>query len=132
MVPDTATTRCVGQRPAFAVFEDLAILEDYDLVGAQNGRQPVSDDDGRPPLQQPVDGVFQQTLGCRVEARGRLVEDDQAGVLEIDPSKSQELGFAGREALPSCPQFGVQAIRQRLVPFPQPKLAQRAEDLLVG
>ena len=52
-----------------AVFEDSALVQDQDLVGALHGRQAVGDNDARPRLQQLVHRAFDELLGGRIETR---------------------------------------------------------------
>src|SRR3954469_22729622 len=50
-----------------AALDDLATVEDDDLVGVPHGREPVRDRDRRPPLCQPVEGLLHQAFGLGVE-----------------------------------------------------------------
>jgi hypothetical protein len=52
----------------------------------------VGNDDPGSAGKQSVDGMFDIALGGGVEARRRLVEDDQAGIAQEDADKGQELG----------------------------------------
>ena len=69
----------LGVRPAF---EDLALLDDEDLVGTANGGQAVRDDEGGPALAKVVEALLDERLGLTVEAGGRLVEDEDARIGE--------------------------------------------------
>lgn len=57
-----------------ALFHYSPLLENDDPVGAANGRQPVSDDEGRPPLTDSMERQVEFLLVASVEARHRLVE----------------------------------------------------------
>ncbi len=59
-----------------ALLHDSPFLEDDDPVGAANRREPVSDDEGRPPLADGLERQVELLLVSRVEARHRFVEDE--------------------------------------------------------
>ena len=63
-----------------AALDDLAALEHQDLIGAPNRREPVRDHERRPPLPQRLQAVLDQRLALAVEARRRLVEDQDPRV----------------------------------------------------
>ena len=58
-----------------ARFAQLALVQDEDLVHVLDGRQPVRDGDRRAACHQDVQRVPDQHLGLGVDARRRLVED---------------------------------------------------------
>src|SRR5439155_5527276 len=59
-----------------ATLDDLAVLEDQDLIGGSDRRQAVRDDEGGAAAAQRVQAVLDERLALAVEARGRLVEDE--------------------------------------------------------
>jgi hypothetical protein len=96
--PGEARMLVAAQRLACAVLDDRAIFEDRDGIDTPDGRQVVGDDDGGAPVQQAIDRPRDQALGGRIEARRRLVEDDEAGIFEKDAYEGEQLGFPGGEA----------------------------------
>src|SRR6185503_18326706 len=66
-------------RPAL---DDLPVLEHQDLVGAPDRRQPVRDDERRASLAQRLQAVLNHRLALAVEARSRLVQDQDLGIGE--------------------------------------------------
>src|SRR5919202_828405 len=119
-------------RVARAVLGDMAILENHDRAGTPHRAQAVSDDDPGAPGQEPVDGALQQPFRRRVEARRGFVQYHQAGILEQDARKGQELRLTRGEPLTTRAELRIEAPRQRLDPFPEPKLFERTLDLAVG
>ena len=65
-----------------AVLGDPAVCHDEDLVGVLDGREAVGDDDDRLAARQLGDGLLDEVLVLRVDARGGLVEDDDGRVFE--------------------------------------------------
>ena len=74
-----------------------AVLEDDDQVGAADRREPVGDDERRPAGEEPAQRPLDAPLGADVDARGRLVEDEDARVGEQRPGEGDELALAERE-----------------------------------
>src|SRR5208337_3003273 len=54
---------------------DLAFVHHDNLVGALDGRQPVRDDQRRPPFHHPVERVADPELSFRIHARRGFVEN---------------------------------------------------------
>ena len=80
-----------------AALDDPAAVVDEDLVGPEDGRQPVGDRDGRPALDQALERRLDEPLADGVERRRRLVEDQDPRVLEEDPGDRDALLLAARE-----------------------------------
>ena len=78
-----------------------AAVDDEDLVGPLQRGKPVGDDDPGTTLQQMVHGAFDQSLGCRVEARRRFVEHDESRVGEEGAGKGEQLALAGGQTSPT-------------------------------
>lgn len=49
------------------MLDDMAVLQNENVIGSFHSGQTVSDDDSSPSFQQPVDGPFDEHLGGRVE-----------------------------------------------------------------
>src|SRR5688572_17451760 len=94
---EVAIAAAEGQQVAVpAALDELAAVEDEDLVGAGDRRQTVRDDEGRAPAAQRLEAVLDQRLALAVEARRRLVEDQDARVGEDGASDRQALPLAAR------------------------------------
>ena len=59
---------------------DLPMIENEDLIGALNGRQPVGDDQQGAVPPEPVDGGLNGVFGHAVELARRLIENKDLGV----------------------------------------------------
>ena len=57
-----------------AALDDLALVEHDDLVGVDDGREPVRDHQRRAVAARRVERVLDFLLGVAVERRGRFVE----------------------------------------------------------
>ena len=57
-----------------AALGDSALVEHYDLVGADDGREPMGDHERGAVLRHAIERVLNFLLGVAVERRGRLVE----------------------------------------------------------
>src|ERR1044071_3796591 len=77
-----------------AAFEDLPCLDDKDLVGAADGRQPVGDNERRAAFSQIVQSFLDQRFRFAVKARGRLVENEDPRVSEQCSRDSDALTLA--------------------------------------
>src|SRR6266545_4047208 len=82
-------------RPAF---DDFAVLEDENLVGAADGREPVRDDERRASMAQRPEAVLNECLAFAVEARRGLVEDQHARIGENRARNRDALPLSPREA----------------------------------
>src|SRR5207249_11181964 len=52
-----------------SLLAQLALVQDEDAVGVLDGREPVRDDERRPPLEQLHERVLDEPLGLGVDAR---------------------------------------------------------------
>ena len=96
---EAAERAVLGEQLALgAALDDLAVLDDEDLVGAADGREAVRDDDRRAAVQQPVERLLDQDLGRPVDVRRRLVEDEDARIGEQRARDRDQLPLARREA----------------------------------
>ena len=65
-----------------AALDDAAPLQDEDLVGVPDGAQALGDDEGGPPGHQGAQRLLDLLLGLGVDARGGVVQDQDARVEE--------------------------------------------------
>ena len=80
-----------------AAFDDLALLDDEDLVGAADGGEPVRDDEGRAALHEVAEAVLDHRFGLGVERAGGFVEDEDARVGEDGAGDGETLTLAAGE-----------------------------------
>ena len=80
-----------------ALLDDLAAVEHQDPVEAAHRRQPVRDHDRGPALHQPLHRLLDQRLRFRIEARGRLVQDQYRRIGEERARQRHALPLAARE-----------------------------------
>ena len=96
-----------------AVLGDPAVCHDEDLVGVLDGREAVGDGDDRLAARQLGDGLLDEVLVLRVDARGGLVENDDGRVFENGAGDGDALLFATGERAAALADDGVIAVRQR-------------------
>ncbi|MNI89827.1 hypothetical protein D3C73_1472790 [compost metagenome] len=61
------------------------------LVALENRRQPMGDGDGRSAPADRIPCLMNGLLCFEIQCRGRFVEDENPGVLEINPGNAQPL-----------------------------------------
>ena len=81
-------------RPVSAIWPRV---DDDDARGALNGRQAVGDDDRRAPGHQLADAALDHPLGLRVDAGGRLVEDQDLGLAAAGRARRRSAGARRHE-----------------------------------
>ena len=70
------------ERRVRAGLDDVALLENEDAIGVDDRRKAVRDDESRPAPHQRFQCRLNRLLRLRIEGRGRLVEKQNARVLE--------------------------------------------------
>ena len=84
-----------------AAFDDPALVEHDDLVGIDDGREAVGDDDRRAAARDAVERLLDRRLGAAVERAGRFVEDQDRRVLEQGAGDRDALLLAARKLEPA-------------------------------
>ena len=79
-----------------ARLDDAPLVEDDDAVDRADGGQAMRDDDRRTPLHHRFERALEARLGVRVDARRRLVEDEQRRVAVDGAREREELPLAAR------------------------------------
>ena len=74
-----------------------ALVEHHDIIGVDDGREPVRDHHDRTPLREAGERLLDEDLVLWVGKRRRLVQDDDRGVLEDGTSEGDALLLAARE-----------------------------------
>ena len=72
----------------------------------------MGDDQGREPLHEVLESVLHQRFALRVEAARRLIQDQDLGALQDDPSDGHPLALAGTEGNAALTHHLVEPIRQ--------------------
>ena len=75
------------------------LVQDDDAVGVLDGRKAMRNDDGRVTRQQAGYRVLNLRVGLWVDAGGRLVENQDAGVVRQRPGEADELPLAPRQRI---------------------------------
>jgi Alkylmercury lyase len=109
--------------------DDAAVVEDEDQVRRQHGGQPVRDDERRAALEQLVQRGPDELLGQGVEVGRRLVQDQDARVLEDRPRDRYALLLATGQAVPALADDGLVAVRQRADELVEVRVARGGEEL---
>ena len=134
-------SRCIFQSCGVAAFlrqqflvgaalDDAAVLEHEDLVGIDDRRQPVRDDQRGALARDLGELGLDDLLGARVERDGRLVEDQDGRVLEQRARDRDALLFAAGELEAALADHRVVAVRQRFDEGVDVRGARRGDDLL--
>ena len=76
-----------------AALGDPAVVEHENRVGVAHRREPVGDRKGGPIGGEVVDRALDQELSFGTDRRGRLVEDQDRGVLEDGPRDGDALAL---------------------------------------
>src|SRR5262245_45577675 len=96
-----------------ARFDNSAALQDDDTMRALNGAEPMRDDEGGPVAGERVEGVEQGRFGLGIERAGRLVEDENGGVLQQGAGDGETLTLADRERRAALADNSAVSLRQR-------------------
>src|SRR2546426_856946 len=133
LVVQLAVAAVFRQQPGVrAALDDLASLHHEDLVRAANGRETVRDHEGRAATPQGAQPVLDGRLALRVEARGGLVQDQDAGIGENRPRDRNPLALAARQLDASFPHHRVVALLEAAHELIAMGDARRLLDIVAG
>ena len=90
---------------------NLAILEHDDLVGVQDRRDALRDDEHRSVTRLVLQRMTQGRIGLKVQSRKTVVEDIQVGALHERASNGQTLALATREVRTALRHRGIEPLR---------------------
>ena len=82
-----------------SVFDYPAVLENQDEVRASHGVEVVGDDQGRLSGHGAIQGFLDLRLALDVEARHRLVQDQDGGVADDGPGDGYPLALSSGEGV---------------------------------
>ena len=111
---------------------NLAVYQDDDPVGIPDRGEAVGDDQRGPPLHERLQGVLDLDLRLRIEGGGRLVQDQDRGILEKGASDGDPLALAAGELRSLLADEGVVALRQAHDEVMGVGGLRRGDDLLFG
>lgn len=86
-----------------SALDDLAVLQDDDLVGVLDRGQPVGDRERRAVLREAVEAALDEHLRLRVHVAGGLVEHEDLGVFEDGPRDVDALALPPESFTPRSP-----------------------------
>ena len=81
---------------------NTVLRDNDDLVGVLDGGESVSDDDGGSAVAKLLERLLNEDLGRVIEGAGRLVKNEDRGVLEEDARDGNTLLLTARELDTSC------------------------------
>ena len=113
-----------------AAFDDMALVEDEDAVGADDARQPVREDQGRASCRQAVDRLLDHRLVLRVHRGERFVENEDRRIPQQRPGDRQALALAARQQDPALADHRVVTLRQQRDELVRIGVARRRLDLV--
>ena len=96
-----------------AALDDLALVEHDDLVGADDGREPVRDHQRGAAARDALERVLDFLLGVAVERRGRLVEHQDRRRFQDRARDGDALLLAAGQFQAALADFGLVALRRR-------------------
>ena len=114
-VPHTGIKSAGSQKLRMgAALGDLALVEHDDLVGGDDGREPVRDHERGAVLRDPLQRVLDFMLGVAVERRGRLVQHQDRRPLQHRARDRHALLLAAGQLQAALADLGLIALRRRL------------------
>ena len=114
-----------------ALFDDAALVEDEDAIGADHARQPVRQDEGRASGREAVDRLLDHRLVFGVDRGQCLVEDQDRRVAQQGAGDRQSLALAARQHDAALADHRPIPLRQQRDEFVRIGVARRGRDLLI-
>src|SRR6476620_9960686 len=97
-----------------AALHEPSPVEHEDLIGAENGRETMRDDECRTPVPQRVQPFLDQRLALAVQARRRFVEQEDRGICEKCPRDRDTLALSSRQLHATLADYGLVAVGHSL------------------
>ncbi len=114
-----------------SLFQDVACLQDDDLVCSEDGVQAMGDGDDGPSLHQALCGFLEQGFGLRVEAGGGFVQDKDRRIFQEGAGEGETLGLSAAETRAAFADDCLIFFRQRFDEFMQVRGFCSFHDFLV-
>src|SRR5881409_1485353 len=86
-----------ARRSVRPLLAQLALVQHEDAIRVLDGREAVGDDDRGAAAEELRERVLDQPLGLRIDARGRLIEDEDGRIVGQCPGEGEELTLASGE-----------------------------------
>ena len=113
------------------LFDNPAFFQHDDVVCFENGIEAVGDRDDGTSLHQATRGFFEQGLGFRVKAGGRLVENQDGRIHQEGAGQGKPLGLATAETCSPLADESLVFFRERFNKFMQVRGIGCLDHLLV-
>ena len=91
---------------------DEPLLDDQDLIGATDGGEPVCNHKGRSTLAEVAESFLNERLALGVEARRRLVQDQDSRIGQQSPRNRHALPLPTRKLDATLADNGVVSVRE--------------------
>ncbi len=111
---------------------DSSILENHNPVRVNDRGEPMPDDDHRPALCKLAQGVLDERFGLRVDVRCRLIENEDARILQEDACNRDPLPLAYGEGDSTLANLRVIPLRQAHDEIVGICGLRRSHDVLLG
>ena len=115
-----------------AAFDDFAVFEDEDEVGAGDGAEAVGDDEGGAVGDEFFKGVLDEHFGVGVDGGGGFVEHEDAGVGEESAGEADELALAEGHLGAAFADLGVVTVLEAFEDFVAAEFLGGGDDLGLG
>src|SRR5664280_2834789 len=112
--------------------DDPAALDDEDLIGGTDRRQPVRDHDRRTTLHRLVQRPLNRDLRLGVEMSRCLVEHDDRRCLEQQPCDREPLPLTSRQPVAALPHHRGQTVGETPYEIGDLRVGERTPQLVVG
>ena len=115
-----------------AALDDHAVIEHENLVGADDGRKPVRDDERGAVARHAVELILDVPFGMAVERRGRFIEQQDRRRFEDGAGDGDALLFAAGKFQAALADLGLVALRRKADEAVDLRLARRFLDFGVA
>ena len=122
----------VQQRLVVALFHDLAVGEDDDVIRMLDGGQTVCHDEHGANVLDLFQAVLDQQLGFGIDVGGGFVQDDHRGLMDDGAGEGEQLPLTGGEVVAALAYGLVQALFQAVDELVGVDVAAGVHDLLIA
>jgi hypothetical protein len=101
---------CCEQVAMAAAFHDAAVVKNENLVGTDDGAEPMGDDETSAACEQFGEGALETVLGDGIDRTRGFVENENPWIGQESAGKTHELTLAERETGASFADLGGKAV----------------------